>query len=219
MVPLWPYHHARLAGGGCAEALLVAVDARVAEAASAWADAPTHRARLTVVVSPDGEIAVDIAQRLSSLDVVGGIVPVRINAEEAPPLPVALAKPADRSWWDAAQRAAEVAGGHQAVIVMPDGLVADGSTSCIWIAEAGELVSPPTPHAVASVSRAFVLANAGSAGLRARIEPLSWERFSAAEEAFFSNAFGGVAPVRGRGAVFSAVRELFADVWSLGQHG
>ena len=219
-VPLWPYHRARLASGGCSEALLATVDARVAEAAAAWANALTRRARLTVVVDPDGEIAVDIAQRLSSLDVIGGLVAVRVDVDEQPPLPVNPAKPADRSWWDAAQRIAEKAGGHQAVLVMRDGLVADGSTSCIWIVEDGDLVTPPTPHAVPSVSRAFVRAVASSVGLRQRIEPIAWERFASAEEAFFSNAFGGVAPVRGRaGVVFSAVKGLFAEVWATTQDG
>ena len=215
VVPLWPYHRARLAGGGCPNALLARVDARVAEAAAAWADAPTRRARLTVIVGPGDDVAVDVAQRLSSLDVVGGPVAARVDVDTPPPLPARAAKPADRSWWDAAHRVAEAAGGHQAVIVTPDGLVADGSTACVWIAEAGVLTTPPTPHAIPGVSRAFVVDSVVRVGIVARIEPITWERFAAADEAFLTNAFGGAAPVRGRaGSLFSAVRGLFDEVWS-----
>jgi branched-subunit amino acid aminotransferase/4-amino-4-deoxychorismate lyase len=213
-VPLWRYHRARLAAGGCSEELLAAVDSRVAEAAAEWAAAPTRRARLTVVVSPDGSVAVDVSQRLSSLDVVGGLIAVRVDIDVAPPLPPGPAKPADRSWWDVAHRAAAAAGGHEAVLVSCDGNVVDGSTAAVWIAEDGALITPPAPPAIPSVSRAFVLASAERAGLSARVEPVSWERFEGADEAFFSNAFGGAAAVRGRaGATFSATRRLFDEVW------
>jgi anthranilate/para-aminobenzoate synthase component I/branched-subunit amino acid aminotransferase/4-amino-4-deoxychorismate lyase len=213
-VPLWPYHRARLAGGGCGPALLDAVEAAVSAAAAEWAAAPTRRARLTVVVEPGGAFEVEVAQRLSSLDVVGGLTVARVDVADAPPLPADPAKPADRAWWDAAHHAAERGGAHQAALVDPAGLVVDGSTACVWIVEGGTLVTPPAPPAIPSVSRAFVLANAERAGLTIRVEPISWLRFEAADEAFFTNAFGGAAAVRGRsGEVFSAVKGLFDEAW------
>jgi branched-subunit amino acid aminotransferase/4-amino-4-deoxychorismate lyase len=217
VVPLWPYHRARLAGGGCPDALLAELDGRVASAGAAWANARTRRARLTVVVAPGGDCSVEVEQRLSSLDVIGGLVAVRVDIAEPPPLPRPAAKPADRSWWDAMHRIAEKSGGHQAVLVTSDGMVADGSTACVWIAEGGRLITPPTPHAIPGVSRTYLLESATHACLAAFVEPIAWERYTAADEAFFTNAFGGTAPVRGRGGpIFSAVKGLFDDVWRAG---
>jgi len=214
-VPLWPYHRARLSGGGVPEAVLDALEDSMADAAVEWADSATRRARLTAVVHPDGTFEVVVAQRLSSLDVVGGLAAMRIHVSDAPQLPEPPAKPADRSFWDEAHRAAQARGGHQAVLVDENELVVDGSTAAVWIAEHGELITPPSPPAIPSVSRAYILDRAASADLRVRVEPFSWQRFKAADEAFFTNAFGGVAPVRGRGgALYSAVKRLFDhEVW------
>jgi branched-subunit amino acid aminotransferase/4-amino-4-deoxychorismate lyase len=215
-VPLWPWHRARLEAGGVPAALLELADARVAEAAAAWDCARTRRARLTLVVAPDGMLQVDVAQRLSSLDVPGGLRAVRVDVAELPPLPAPPAKPADRSWWDAAHKRAEALGAHQALLVASDDTIVDGSTAAVWIAEGGELVTPPWPPAIPSVSVAFVRSRALAAGLRVRVEPVGWEQFEAAEEVFFTNAFGGAAPVRGRGGeLFEAVRRLFVDAWSI----
>jgi len=214
-VALWPWHRARLAAGGCDEAMLLRADGLVRAAAVEWASAPTRRARLTVLASPDGHVAVDVAQRLSSLDVPGGVIAVRVDVGSVPVLPPGPAKPADRAFYDVAHRAAYALRGHQAVLVTPDGLVADGSTATLWIAESGALVTPPAPPAIPGVARAFVLASAQRAGLAVRVEPLTWARFEAADEAFFTNAFGGVARVRGRGGRLHArVAELFAAAWS-----
>ena len=213
-VALWPHHRARLASGGVAPELLDRIESRVVEAAAEWANTATRRARLTVVVKPDGTFDVEVAQRLSSLDVVGGLLASYVEVAEPPPLPEHPAKPADRAYWDEAHRAAEAAKAHQAVLVSTDGIVIDGSTSCVWIVEDGVLITPPAPPAIPSVSHAFVLANAERLGVPIRVEPFTWERFEAADEAFFTNAFGGAAPVRGRGGpVFSAVKELFDEVW------
>jgi branched-subunit amino acid aminotransferase/4-amino-4-deoxychorismate lyase len=220
-VPLWPWHRARLAAGGCGEALLAQADVAVAQAAADWATAPTRRARLTLVVAPDGSLSVAIAQRLSSLDVPSGPVVARVDLRElplpavTPPLPDPPAKPADRSWWDAAHRAAKARGAHQAVLVDDAGDVVDGSTAAVWIAEDDVLVTPLSPPAIPSVSVAFVCARAAESGLAVRVEPISWERFGAADEAFLTNAFGGAVPVRGRGgALFERVAELFSGVWA-----
>ncbi len=213
-VPLWPLHRARLARGGVGDELLDEITARVDAAAAEWAGAGTHRARLTVTVGAGGDVAVDVAQRLSSLDVIGGVRVERVDVTGPPPLPHPVAKPADRRYWDAAHHKAERGKAHQAVLVDADGNVMDGSTACVWVVEDGELVTPPAPPAIPSVSRAFVAAQALAAGLVVRVEPISWQRFERADEAFFTNAFGGAAAVRDRGgAVFSAVKGYFDEVW------
>ena len=216
-VPLWPYHRRRLAAGGCGEELLAACDEVVEQQASGWTGAGSSRLRLTLVVSPDHAIDACIQRRLSSLDVPGGPTAVRVDVELATPplLPAGAAKPADRSWWDGAQRRARAAGGDQAVIVAPDGNVIDGGTSTVWIVQDGVICTPPAPAAVAGVARAFLLDALAAADTPARIEPLSWERFVAAEEAFLSNAFGGCVAVRGRGGdTTHAVASRLAAVWA-----
>jgi branched-subunit amino acid aminotransferase/4-amino-4-deoxychorismate lyase len=214
-VPLWPWHRARLEAGGVDAAVLDEAERRVAEAAAGWADAATRRARLTLVVGVDGSVAVDVSQRLSSLDVPNGPLVARVDIDELPPLPQPAAKPADRTWWDAAHKRATDLGVHQAIMVDGDGLVVDGSTSAVWISrEGGALVTPPAPPAIPSVSVAFIRAHAGAAGLTLRVEPVTWGQFEAAEETFLSNAFGGVVPVRGRGGPgCTAVRALLDAVW------
>jgi len=216
-VPLWPYHRRRLASGGCGEELLATCDEVVQQQASGWTGTGSSRLRLTLVVSPDSAIDACIQRRLSSLDVPGGPAAARVDVDvAAPPLmPTGAAKPADRSWWDDAQRRARAAGADQAIIVGPDGDVLDGGTSTVWIAEDGVICTPPAPPAVAGVARAFLLEALAAAGTPARVEPVSWERFEAADESFLSNAFGGCVAVRGRGGETTrAVAARLAAVWA-----
>jgi hypothetical protein len=95
-----------------------------------------------------------------------------------------------------------------------DTFIVDGSTSAVWIAENGVLFIPPAPPAIPSVSVAFLRAHAQRASLEIRVEPLTWDRFEAADEAFLTNAFGGAVPIRGRGGdLFARVARLFAEAW------
>jgi len=218
-VPLWTYHRARLRAGGCGDALLAEVDrAALSAAAHSVAHGTAERmrsSRLSLSVTPEGGIAAEVTAARSTLDVTDGPRVARIDVADTPPIPHRPAKPLDRSWWDDALAAAEALGAEQAVIVGADGDLLDGSTAAVWIAEDGVAITPPAAHAIPSVSVAFVSAAASSIGLEVRREPISWERFEAAEEAFLTNALGGCAPVRGRGgAVCTAVAGLFAEVWS-----
>jgi branched-subunit amino acid aminotransferase/4-amino-4-deoxychorismate lyase len=214
-VPLWPWHRARLANGGVPEAVLDLAEARVLAEAAEWAQAPTKRARLTLVVAPDDTVSVDCAQRLSSLDVVGGPTVARVDVAELPPIPERPAKPADRSWWDAAHARAASLGADQALLVDARGTILDGSTAALLIAENGVLITPPQPPAIPSVAVAFLRARGAEAGLDVRFEPVSWERYVAADEAMLANAFGGVVAVRDRGGELTArAAALFAEVWA-----
>jgi branched-subunit amino acid aminotransferase/4-amino-4-deoxychorismate lyase len=50
--------------------------------------------------------------------------------------------------------------------------------------------------------------------VQVRIEPISWERFLAADEAFLTNALGGCVAVRGRcGSLWGTVAEWFDHKW------
>jgi 4-amino-4-deoxychorismate lyase len=213
-IPLWPYHRARLVAGGCRDAVLETVEEAAFAAAAEWNGAESPRVRLSLTVSPDGEVAVDARRRLSSLDVPGGPIAVRVDVSDPPVLPQGSAKPADRTWWDEAQRRATFDGGHQAIIVGPDGAILDGGSATVWVVEGAEVFTPPSPSAVAGVARAFLMQAAHDINLRVSVEPVTWDRFVAADEAFLTNAFGGPVAVRGRdGMVLRAVAALFDEMW------
>jgi 4-amino-4-deoxychorismate lyase len=213
-IPLWPYHRARLVAGGCEGAVLEEVELAAIAAASDWNGTASPRVRLSMTVSRDGAIAVDVRRRLSSLDVPGGPVVVRVDVAEMPPLPAGAAKPADRSWWDEVQRRAAFEGGHQAIVVGTDGNVIDGGSATVWVVEGTTIVTPPSPPAVAGVARAFLMQAAPDAHVRIEVEPLSWERYVAADEAFLTNAFGAAVAIRDRGGmVFRAVDSIFEEMW------
>jgi branched-subunit amino acid aminotransferase/4-amino-4-deoxychorismate lyase len=216
-VPLWPYHRRRLASGGCGPDVLSAADALVAREAASWTGAASSRLRLTLVVTPDGSVDVCVQRRLSSLDVPGGPRAVVVEAESAPPLPSGAAKPADRAWWDAAQRAARAAGADQAIVAC-DGLVLDGGTASVWTVIDGELITPPAPFAVAGVARAFVLDACAHSGAPARVAPLPAAALAGADEIFLTNAFAGAVAVRGHGGpVFERVSAAFTGLWARSQ--
>jgi branched-subunit amino acid aminotransferase/4-amino-4-deoxychorismate lyase len=215
-VPLWPLHRERLAEGGCAETLLAEADDLVALAAAEHARSHprTARLRLTLTVSPTGELAVQVARRLSSLDVPGGPVGVAVTCEEPPPVGHGAAKPADRSWWDARQREARTLGGHQALIADAAGVLVDGGTASVWLVDGSRLLTPPAPPAIAGVARRFVMREAAGVGLFAEVTPLAVADLDAADEVFVTNAFGGAVALRGRGGPATArVAALFARIW------
>ncbi len=137
-----------------------------------------------------------------------------VDVDEPPPaLPTSAAKPADRAWWDVAQRRARALGAHQALIVR-DGHVIDGGSASVWAVSAGVAVTPPAPFAVAGVARALLLEALPRAGVEARVEPLPLADVLAADELFLTNAFAGAVAVRGRGGpVAAAARRVFDDVW------
>lgn len=217
-VPLWELHRERLSQGGCGEALLADVEHCLAAAIRSYSGERTSRLRAHVEVAADGHVAVELARRLSSLDVVNGpvLVPVSVIDLPTPPaLPASAAKPVDRSWWDAASRAARRGGGHQALIFDSDGFVIDGSSASVWGLIEGALVTPPAPPAIAGVARRFVQRAAPALGVAVEVRPLRLQELELAEEILLTNAFGGAVAARGRGGpATAAVQSIFAEVWA-----
>ncbi len=189
-VPLWPFHRRRLESGGCAETVLEGVDTAIETAIMTYDGEWTSRVRLTVIVSEDGSSSASIERRLSSLDVVGGIRAVPIAREQPPELPFGAAKPANRAYWDNAQREACLADGDQAILVNSNNVVIDGGSASIWWRVGRVLITPPAPLAVAGVARAWILEHADSLGYGCLIAPFAFGELDVAEEVFFSNAFG-----------------------------
>jgi len=213
-VPLWPYHRARLESGGCGPDVLSAADAVVEREAQAWTGPDSSRLRLTVVVDGGGAADARVQRRLSSLDVPGGPIAVPVEVDAPPGLPLHAAKPADRSWWDAAQRRARSAGGDQAIVTL-GGRILDGGTATVWLVIDGALCTPAAPDAVAGVARAFVLERCSAVGLPVRVGDLTLTDLMRADEVLLTNAFAGAVAVRGRGGPHcERVREEFARIWS-----
>ncbi len=223
-VPLWHYHRARLLRGGCPVELVEEIEALALSEAATWSESPSRRIRLGITIEPDGEFSLVSGVHLSSLDVLNGPVAVAVDMTEIgtaenpePPLPAGAAKPADRSWWDLAQLIARRRSGHQAIILDRLGGIVDGGSATVWIVEEGRLITPPSPPAVGGVARAFVLDAAPRRGLEVAVEPIAWERFELADEAFLTNAFAGAVAVRHRGGEqFEVVRGLFSLMWGSG---
>lgn len=194
-VPLLDLHLARLADGGAGPTTLSRVRAAIAEQL-ATPQAASAYARLGVTVTPDGEVAAGITDQPSSLAVAGGPVIVPVEVEEVPTLPPHGAKPAARRWWDHAHHRAESLGGHQALIVGPDGMLVDGSTATVWLLHGDTLSTPLSPPAVAGVMREVVFDRAPRHGLRTRERALTLDDYLSAQEVWLSNAVGGFVRAR-----------------------
>lgn len=196
-------HLARLARGGCGPTVL----ARVREAVArelARPEAAGEYARLGVTVTPDGAVAAGLTLDRSSLDVAGWPVLVPVEIAEPRHLPPSAAKPAARRFWDRAHHTATLAGAHQAVVHTPDGTLVDGTTATLWLVRDGELLTPPSPPAIAGIARELVFDLAEEAGIPAREAALTLDDLEAADEVALSNAVGGFVAVRDRGGAITA---------------
>lgn len=212
-VPLLVRHLSRLQIGGCdAETLERARDAALA-AASEWGLA---FGRMTLQVAVDGEVSVDVSDNPSSIDIAGGpaMIPVRT---EVPPLPPGAAKPADRTFWDAALDEARSRGGDIALLVDDGGRVMDGSQATVWLVFGDTLVTPPSPPALAGVSRFLVIDSADLWGFTVEEREVHETDVLLAEEVFFTTAVGGAVDASGHaGLVAPRIQEHFQRIFRAG---
>ncbi|TDB37879.1 MAG: hypothetical protein D9V44_07470 [Actinobacteria bacterium] len=216
-IPLWRYHAARLRAGGCGADVISKAHEVARAAIAAYDGSLTSRVRLTLVIDADGVPTADVDRRLSSLDVMDGIVAVPVIAETDPALPSGAAKPADRSFWDAAHREARDQGADQAIITRPNGFIIDGSTASIFCRLGTVIATPPSPAAIAGVARRWILDNCSMLGYSALAAPISVDDLGVADEVFFANAFGGIREMQGRGGeACIAFSEAMRDVWERG---
>jgi branched-subunit amino acid aminotransferase/4-amino-4-deoxychorismate lyase len=212
-VPLLVRHLARLESGGCDAETLGRVRAAATAAASKW-EQPYGRMSLTV--ARDGTIEIEISDQPSSIAVDGGPVMVAVRSDE-PPLPPGAAKPADRSFWDRALERAKTRGGDIAVLIDSQGRIIDGSQASVWLVLGEELVTPPSPPALAGVSRLLVMDSAELWGVRASERELHESDILLAQEVFFTTAVGGAASARDHeGPVAARVHEHFERIFSAG---
>jgi branched-subunit amino acid aminotransferase/4-amino-4-deoxychorismate lyase len=200
-VPLLGRHLYRLESGGCGHDTLERAKAEALEAAKEW---EPQYGRMTLEVSVDDEISIDITEQPSSITVEGGPRIVLVDSE-TPPLPPGAAKPADRSFWDRALAEANAQGGDVALLVDDRGRIMDGSQATVWFVFGAVLVTPPSPPALAGVSRFLVMDSAPMWGYAVEERPVTQEDLLACDEIFLTTAVGGAVDVRGH-AGFAAPR-------------
>jgi branched-chain amino acid aminotransferase len=91
---------------------------------------------------------------------------------------------------------AKRAGAYEAIMCSPDGRVAEGSTSNLFVSRAGRLVTPALATGLlAGITRQRVMELARDAGLVAEEGDLRPDEVRAAEEAFITSSIRGVMPV------------------------
>lgn len=205
-VPLLARHLARLRAGGCPERVVWAAAEAVRAAAAQWNQ---PYGRMTLVVETDGRYAVETTAAASTIDVEGGPAIALVESDE-PHLPPGEAKPADRSFWDVSLAQARSHGADVAVLVSHDGHLIDTSQATLWLVSDRHLCTPPSPPALAGVSRGVVFDLAPRLGLVARECRLIPADLDEAEEVFLTTAVAGARAVRGRGGpVTDAVAAAF----------
>lgn len=210
-LPLLDRHLMRLAAGGCDSAML---DRSRREALKSAAEWPGDYGKMTLVVTPSGAVMVDVCDAPSAIDIPGDPSPVLVESS-VPVLPPGGAKPADRSFWDVPLTTARESGGDIAVLVDPLGHVIDGSSATVWVRLGNRVLTPPSPPALAGVSRSIVIECAPELGFVAELTDVTPEDIETADEVFFTTAVHGCAPARGRGGWASErVTALFRDLFS-----
>jgi len=199
-VPLLERHLARLEAGGCPPEITEAAGAAAGVAAAAWKPA---YGRMTLVMNTDGFFEIETTEKPSTIDVPDGPA-ITLIESEAPELPPGAAKPADRSAWDIPLATARNLGADVAVLVSSEGIIIDTSQATLWLVQSGSLVTPPSPPALAGVSRGVVLDAAPALGIRAEERELTPLDLASADEVILTTAVAGARAVRGRGGPVAA---------------
>jgi len=194
-MPLLGMHLERLSAGGCDETTVEAAAAEALKAVKAW---PHAYGRMALHVAVDGRVWAEITSASSMIDVAGG-PRIAFVATDVPQLPPGGAKPEDRSFWDRALELARLDGADVAVLVSPEGSVFDTSHATLWVRRDDRLLTPPSPPALAGVSRRAVFGIAPSLGFSAEEYPLAVSDVQSAEEVILTTAVAGAIAVRGRG--------------------
>jgi len=207
-VPLLERHLGRLEAGGCPADVADAAGAAARVAAAAWG--PTY-GRMTLLVGTDGAFDIETTERPSTIDVPDGPT-ITLVESEVPRLPPGAAKPADRSEWDVPLATARALGADVAVLVSRDGLIIDTSQATLWLVRSGTLLTPPSPPALAGVSRGVVLDAAPALGIRAEERELTPIDLAEADEVILTTAVAGARAVRGRGGPVAATLQTAFDL-------
>ena len=95
-----------------------------------------------------------------------------------------------------AKREADAAGAYEALLLNPDGQLAEGASSSLFLVKGKKVVTPELASGILDgVTRAVVLHLCARAGLEAEERPVMPEELHEAEEVFLASTLKEVAPV------------------------
>jgi branched-subunit amino acid aminotransferase/4-amino-4-deoxychorismate lyase len=110
-----------------------------------------------------------------------------------------------------AKRRAQRAGGDEGIYVSGRGHVLEGTSSNVFAAIDGALITPPAEDCLPGITRGRLIELARQEGLDVREAPLTSERLLGADEAFVTNAVQGLRAIRSiDGHAIGAKRGVFA---------
>ena len=121
-----------------------------------------------------------------------------------------------------ALREALACGCDEALLLDPEGFVAEGSGENIFIIRDGMIYTPELTSALDGITRATVIELAGELGLKVREKRITRDEVYVADEAFFTGTAAEVTPIREldgrkigqgtRGPVTEKLQKLYFDV-------
>lgn len=111
-------------------------------------------------------------------------------------------------------------GKDEAIMLTPEGYVAEGSGENIFIVRDDEVITPPTKDVLEGITRDSVIQIAEDLGYNVREEEFTRDQLLRADEAFFCGTAAEVTPIRevdgkeisnGRGPVTEEIQSTFMD--------
>ena len=120
-----------------------------------------------------------------------------------------------------AKQEASERGVKEAIMLTPEGYVAEGSGENIFAVRNGELVTPPKADVLEGITMASVKELASEMGIEVKQEKMTRDQLLRADEAFFCGTAAEITPVReidgrtisdGRGPVTEKVQSRFMEV-------
>ena len=87
------------------------------------------------------------------------------------------------------------AGYDEAILLDPQGFVAEGPGECLFIVKDGLIITPPNDTSLESITQNSVIKIARSMGYEVRRERIARDQLYAADEAFFTGTAAEVTPI------------------------
>lgn len=112
-------------------------------------------------------------------------------------------------------------GFHEAIMLTPEGYVAEGSGENVFVVRDGDIITPPSSAVLEGITRDTVMTLAEERGYDVREERMTRDQIYRADEAFFTGTAAEVTPIAsldrrdisdGRGPVTEELQAAFMDV-------
>lgn len=186
-VPWLTRHLARMEASARALELGWPGRAALTDAIAAAVSAAGPRARVRLVLGPDGVRAEAAAEPEPAWE---GAPAVSLRGAWDPALGAAEHKALPRERWDRAQTAARAAGAAHALLLDRAGRLGEAAVGNVFAVVAGQLVTAPVRGLLPGIARAVVIER-----MAVREEALAEADWRSAAELFLTNAVRGVVPL------------------------